>query len=133
VPNPGYPWWLTAAVLTAAFAALLWYVLGGWERPWLVTPLAAALSAVCALATLLTAMALSLALSEPAETPPPPARTEATEVTDRAATPQRTGPSTTARPAPTVASPPPSAAPSSASASASATASASASAGARTP
>jgi hypothetical protein len=128
VPNPGYPWWLTAAVLTGAFAALLWYVLGGWERPWLVTPLAAALSVVCALAALLSAMALSLAVTEPAEAPPHPAWTEATGVTNRAATPA-TGPSTTARPAPTVASPSPSAAPSPASASASA----SASAGARTP
>ena len=78
----------------------------------------------------LVAMALTLALTEPAEPPPPPARTGVpeTEFTVRAAgePPERTGPATTVRPAPTVASP-------SGEASAAPSASVSASASARTP
>ena len=127
VLNLGLPWWLMAAVVVV-FAALLWYVLGGWERPWVVAPLVFVLAPVCTLAALVVAMALSLVLTEPLESPPP-ARTERT---DLRATPEPTGPASEAtryaRPASPTASPSPSATPS-----ASPSASLSASPGARTP
>jgi hypothetical protein len=59
VLNLGYPWWLLTAVIVV-FAALLWYALGGWERPRIVVPLVSVLAPVCALAAVFVAMALSL-------------------------------------------------------------------------
>jgi hypothetical protein len=128
VLNLGLPWWLMAAVV-AVFAALLWYVLGGWERPWVVATLVFVLAPACTLAALVVAMALSLALTEPLESPPP-ARTEGTDPTRT--TPEPTVPvseaTRSARPASPTASPSPSATPS-----ATPSASPSASPGALTP
>ena len=94
--NLAYPWWLMAAVVVVV-AVLLWYTLGGWERPWAMAPLVFVLTPVCVLAAVAAAMALSLALTEPLEPPPPPpARIEVSNLTT---TPERTGSATTARPA----------------------------------
>jgi hypothetical protein len=126
VLDPGYPWWLPATVVVVILAALLWCYLGGWERPWLVTPLVVVMSPVFVLAVAIVAMTLSSALTELAgPSPPPSAQTEATNL---ATTPERTSLATTARPASPAASPT-----SSASSSATPSAPASASSGARTP
>ena len=125
VLNLRYAWWLLTAVIVV-FAALLWYILGGWERPRIVVPLVSVLAPVCALAAVFAAMALSLVITEPLKPPSPPQDGG----TDLRTTPARTRPATTrsAEPAsPTVAPSP------AATASATPSASPSASPGARTP